>query len=100
MKYFIKYGDRIGNTIGLKIDGSHIYKSLSGSILSLLLGLFSIGATISFGQEIIVKNNAKVTLNNNYLELPQINLTNEFPMAVNLVRRGALKLLQYQCRQL
>jgi hypothetical protein len=92
MKYFINYGDQIGNVIGLKIDGSHIYKSLSGSILSMLLALFSIGATISFGLEILEKNNAKVTLNNGYLGLPQINLTNQFPLAVNIVRRGAFPL--------
>ena len=92
MKYFIDYGDQIGNVIGFKIDDSHTYKSLSGSFFTLLLALFSIGATISFGLEILVKNNAKVTLNNNYLKIPQINLMDRFPFAVNIVRRGAFPL--------
>lgn len=92
----VKSCDLLGNRIGLKIDNSHDYKSNSGGLFSILLFLFSIAAAINFSLQIFVRDNAKVTLNYQYEELPYINMSNNFPMAINIVKRGAIPLENFQ----
>jgi hypothetical protein len=96
MEKMKKYCDFLGNRIGLKIDSSFHYKSTSGTIFSILLFFFSIAAAINFGLQIFIRDNAKVTLNYEYEDLPYINMTNNFPMALNIVKRGAFPLENFQ----
>lgn len=90
------YCDFLGNRIGLKIDNSFEYKSPSGTIFSILLFFFSIAAAINFGLQIFTRDNAKVTLNYEYEDLPYISMSNNFPMAINIVKRGAYPIESFQ----
>jgi hypothetical protein len=88
--------DLIGNRIGLKIKSEFYHKSFLGGILSIILGVMTVAATLSFGMQIIYKINLKVIQTSDYESLPNMNLTRNFPLVVNVVRRGAFALENFQ----
>jgi hypothetical protein len=92
MMDLISSGDLIGNRIGLKIKNEFYHKSFLGGMLTLILGILTFVATISFGMQIVYKTNLKVIRTEDYESLPYMNLTGNFPMVVNVVKRGAFAL--------
>ncbi len=56
----------------------------------------SVALFTSFGLQIVYKTNPKVISTNSYEALPFLNLTGNFPMAINVVKRGAIPLENFQ----
>ena len=73
-----------------KINNSFYSKSITGGLLSMLLGIISMVAFINFSLPIFLKTNPKVIQNDSFQSIPSINFTNNFPMILNIVKRGAL----------
>jgi hypothetical protein len=88
--------DLIGNRIGFKIENSFYFKSVFGGTLTIILAMVSISTLVNFGLPLFTRTNPKVTSTNSYEELPYINLTTNFPLAVNVVKRGAIPLENFE----
>lgn len=75
--------------IELRIENNKAYKSIMGGIFTILTIIISVIATIYFGWSIIYNTNFTVNLSRIREEQAVLNLTNNFPLMLGLVKRGS-----------
>lgn len=89
---WIKSIDVISKEINFKYGTSSTLKGVFGGILTMLLSIFILSGFISFGMQIFYKTNPKVTYSKSYQDYGKINDTGNFPIMIQLVKRGGILL--------
>lgn len=93
---FLNNFDFLQNEVGLMIEGEERKRTPFGAILTLLIIVMTFVASLFFGEDIIQKRNPKSSFSKFFQEYNYLNLTNNFPIVISLVQRGAVKINNFR----
>jgi hypothetical protein len=85
--------DMLGTPIKLRMKRKEDYRSVLGGISTIIFFVISLVIIVSFGRELIYKENPKVTLSKAFQTGGRIKMTNNFPLVLNVIKRGGFTIL-------
>jgi len=91
MKDFFRSIDLVGFTPRIFFQEKNKYKTILGGIVTILISLLTILATISFGEDIYRRTKPTILLNKNFIN-PQYNVTGQMIIGYRLFFTGGVRI--------
>lgn len=91
MKDFFRSIDTVGYTPKIYFKEKNKFKTTLGGILTLMITILTILATISFGEDIYRRTNPMILFNKNFI-VPELNITQQEIIGYRLFYTGGVKI--------
>ncbi len=91
MKNFLRKIDYVGYTPKMYFQNQMKFKTLIGGVLTIIISVLTILASISFGDDIYLRKNPAILLNKNFIE-PEYNMTQQNIIGYRLFFTGGKRI--------